>query len=103
MRCGSGELHRVVWPLNPGHAFSRSWLSLSHPMLVWRHGRIPHPVNNNAATLSINRTSFTNFFIFTRSVPSKQSRGRVIMKSADAARFVIPGLLLRDEPREVWM
>jgi len=45
------EWHPVVGPPNPEHAFSLSALSLSHPMLVWRHGRIPHPDRSNAPTL----------------------------------------------------
>ena len=41
--------------------------------------------------------------MFTRPVTYKWLRGGVIMKAADAAGFVILGLLLRHELREVWM
>jgi hypothetical protein len=76
----------------------------SHSIVVWRHCRIPHPDSSSAPTLSTKRTSFTNFFMFARPITYKQLRGRVIMKAADAATYVIFGLLLlRHEPREVWM
>jgi hypothetical protein len=41
--------------------------------------------------------------MFTRPVTYKRLRGSVIMKITDAVSFVVLGLLLRHEPREVWM
>jgi hypothetical protein len=38
-----------------------------------------------------------------RPITYKRLRGSVIMKIIDAASFVILGLLLHYEPREVWM
>jgi hypothetical protein len=71
-------------------------------MSVWRHCRIPHPDSSNAQRLS-NRTLFTDFFMFARPITYKRLRGSVIMKITDAVSFVVLGLLLRYEPREVWM
>jgi hypothetical protein len=71
--------------------------------VVWRQCRIPHADSSNAQTLSSNRTLFTHFFMCARPITYKRLRGSVIMKIIDAASFVILGLLLHYEPREVWM